>query len=141
VRFEGKYFIRHAFSAIQIEANLENATKDLGIAERIAIPEVRFNYAYGALIKSGIALLSLYSIRARSSAGHHVKIIEKLSEVLADQSIELVGNAMRAKRNADFYGGGMIITEKEAAEYLEFAGAIVEKVAGLIRRKTSFTTS
>jgi uncharacterized protein (UPF0332 family) len=141
VRFEGKHFVRHAFSAIQVEANLENAKKDLAIAEQIPLPEVRFNFAYSALIKSGIALLSSYSVRARSTSGHHLKIIEKLSEILGDQSIEYIGNAMRAKRNADFYGGGMVVTETEAAEYLQFAEAVLQKVTCLIQRRAPYSTT
>jgi uncharacterized protein (UPF0332 family) len=135
MRFEGKHFARHAFTADQVKNNLGNAKKDLCIAERITIPEVRFSYAYSALIKSGIALLSVYSIKVKSAAGHHMKIIEKLSEILGDDSMEDIGNTMRTMRNSDFYGGGIVVTEKEAAEYLEFAKIVMDKVENSVRKK------
>ena len=130
--FDDKYFIRFNFSKEQIKKNLDNALKDLRIAKDDKILEVRFNYAYTAIIKSGIALLSFYGKKAKSVPGHHVKMIEKISEILSDVSINDIANIMRSKRNLDFYAGGIVVTEKECAEYLKFADAILNKIKKLI---------
>lgn len=71
-------------------------------------------------------------VKARSIPGHHKRILEKLSEILQDREILDVGNAMRAKRNLDFYCGGEIISEKEANEYLEFVEGVLKKVEKLV---------
>ncbi|MBI3332910.1 MAG: nucleotidyltransferase domain-containing protein [Candidatus Omnitrophica bacterium] len=100
----------------------------------LPFPEVRFSYSYQALIKMGVALLAKRGqVKIRSVPGHHVKVLEKLSELLEDEDILAVGNAMRMKRNDDFYGGGAVITEKEAEDYLKFVGGVVKKAQGVIR--------
>ncbi len=60
MKFEDKYFIKFTFTKDQIKKNLKNALKDLNIAKKDKILEVKFNYAYTALIKAGITLLSYY---------------------------------------------------------------------------------
>jgi hypothetical protein len=42
---------------------------------------------------------------------------------------------MRTRRNLDFYGGGAEITEKEAAEYLDFVRAILRHLERAILRR------
>jgi len=128
MRYDGKCFARHAFTTEQIDKFLENARKDLTIAGRISIPEVRFSYSYSALIKGGIALLSSHGLKVKSTAGHHIKVIEKTAELLEDNSILNVGNSMRTRRNLDLYGGGAEITEKEAAEYRDFVRAVLRRL-------------
>jgi hypothetical protein len=95
---------------------------------------VKFTYAYTALVKAGIALLSHYKLKIRSIPGHHTKIIEKLAEILNNEAIDDLGNAMRSKRNADLYAGGTDITAKECAEYLAFVESVVLKVSEKIRK-------
>ena len=113
-----KFFTDFSFTPEQVQKNLQNAKRDLGIAREDTILDVKFTYAYTALIKSGIALLSHYKLKVRSIPGHHIKLIEKLTEILGDQAISDLGNAMRQKRNVDLYAGGTDITAKECAEYL-----------------------
>jgi DNA primase catalytic subunit len=128
MRFEDKYFAKFNFTKDQINKNLKNAFKDLGIAKRDKILEVKFNYAYTALIKGGLAFLSYYNVKIKSVPGHHIKIIEKLAQGLNDDAIIDIGNIMRAKRNLDLYMGGIEITEKECHDYI----SMVEKVLGKI---------
>lgn len=128
MKFEHKYFTKFEFTKEQINKNLENAQKDLNIAKKVNILEVKFNYAYTALIKSGIALLSYYQVRAKSVPGHHIKIIEKLAHILKDDNIEDIGNSMRSKRNLDFYAGGIEVTEKECKEYINFVEEVLAKL-------------
>jgi len=132
MRFEEKYFIKFKFIDGQIRKNFNNALKDLDIAKKDKISEVKFNYAYTALIKAGIALLSFYQLRIRSVPGHHVKIIERMSEVLQDDSITDIGNIMRSKRNLDLYAGGVEVTEKECREYIKFVESVLAKIKAKI---------
>lgn len=132
MKFEGKYFSRFDFGSAQIAKHFENAVKDLKIAEIDKIPDVKFNYAYSALIKAGIALLSHQQIKAKSIPGHHIKIIEKLAATLKDDAINDLGNAMRSKRNIGMYSGGIDITDKESLEYVDFVKKVVSRVKALI---------
>ena len=127
MKFEDFYFAEFKFTDSQIKKNLRNALRDLGIAEKDEIPDVKFNYAYVALIKAGITLISLHNVKIKNVPGHHVKIIEKMAEILNDEYIISIGNAMRSKRNIDFYGGGVEVTEKECEEYIKFVRSILRK--------------
>lgn len=53
MKFEEGIFVRFNFSSGQIEKNLANARRDLEIAKKTDILDVKFNYAYSALIKGG----------------------------------------------------------------------------------------
>jgi len=134
MKFEDKYFVKFKFSKEQIEKNFRNALKDLGIAKKDKILEVKFNYAYTALIKGGITLLSYYQVKVRSIPGHHIKIIENLAQILKDETIADIGNIMRSKRNLDLYAGGIEVTEKECREYINFIEKIISKIEEFIIR-------
>lgn len=127
--FESKHFTKFKFTPEQINRHFNNALRDFKIASEDSHMEVKFNYCYNALIKSGIALIAAKGgMKVRSVAGHHVKIIEKMAEILEDETVLVIGNAMRTKRNEDFYGGGIFVSEKESAEYLEYVKGIMDKV-------------
>ncbi|MFH1824993.1 MAG: hypothetical protein ABH873_07210 [Candidatus Firestonebacteria bacterium] len=134
MKFEDKYFVKFKFSKEQIEKNFRNALKDLGIAKKDKILEVKFNYAYTALIKGGITLLSYYQVKVRSIPGHHIKTIENLAQILKDETIADIGNIMRSKRNLDLYAGGIEVTEKECREYINFIEKIISKIEEFIIR-------
>jgi len=134
MEFEDRYFVKFKFTKEQIKRNFNNALKDLEIAKKDEILEVKFNYAYNSLIKAGIALLSYYQIKAKSVVGHHIKILEKLGEILKDNSVIDIGNIMRSKRNLDFYGGGIEVTEKECREYINFVEDVLSGVKKIILR-------
>jgi len=116
----GDFFQKQDFLPEEIEKRFDGARRDLEIAEKDAFPEVRFTYAFQALVKLGIALLAREGLKVRSIPGHHVKILERLSSILKDPDILTFGNSMRMKRNRDLYGGSEQVTEKEAADYLGF---------------------
>ena len=132
IKFDDKYFRDFTFTPEQIKKNLDNAFKDLNIAHQDAILDVKFTYSYDALIKGGIALISLYNKKVKSAPGHHVKIIEMIGKILKDDKTEAVGNAMRSKRNTDFYDGGIEVTQKEASEYLEYVDNILHKIKSVL---------
>ena len=128
MKFEEQYFSKHKFTAGQIKQYLDSASKDLGIAGRVDIPEVRFTYAYSAFLKSGFALLADAGAKVKSVQGHHVKVIEMMAEMLKNDAIEDIGNAMRMKRNFDLYSGGVEMTEKDSKSYLKFAETVLSSV-------------
>ena len=133
MNFDKKYFQPFKFTQESINVYFKNASRDLNIAEIDNISEVKFTYAYQALIKGGIALIAkVGKVKVRSIPGHHIKIVEKMSEILQEETILTIGNAMRMKRNLDLYSGGEIITEKEASEYLEFVENVLKKVDKLV---------
>lgn len=118
MNFEKKYFQPFEFSKSDINRYLDNAKRDLNIAINDDYTEVRFTYEYQALIKACIALIAATGkVRVRRTPGHHIKIIEKASEILKNENIATIGNFMRKKRNLDLYSGGEFISEKEANSY------------------------
>jgi len=128
--FETKYFQKFSFTKQQIDRFFESALRDLKIARQDKFAEVRFTYSYQALVKAGISVIAkVGGVKVRSVPGHHIKILEKMSEILKNPDVLTLGDAMRIKRNSDFYGGGESITEKEAGDYLKF----VEKTLGSVR--------
>jgi hypothetical protein len=134
-KFESKYFTKLNFTEEQIIQYYNNALKDLQIATENKRPEVKFTYSYNALIKGGIALVAkIGKVKIRSIPGHHIKIIEKMSETLKDNSINELGNAMWMKRNKDFYVGGIFISEKESEDYHGFVKEILFKIMELIKK-------
>jgi hypothetical protein len=135
MNFPDKYFTRFNFTHEQSLQYLENSRKDFAIAVKDDILDVKFNYSYTTLIKLGITLLAMQKVKVRSVPGHHVIVIEKLSEILQDPSISDMGNSMRSKRNTDMYAGGINVTEKECAEYLQFVGQVLKKTEEIIRSK------
>ncbi|OGS20506.1 MAG: hypothetical protein A2252_01075 [Elusimicrobia bacterium RIFOXYA2_FULL_39_19] len=134
-KFDTKYFVEFDFTKNQVEKNFENAQKDLQIAIRDNILDVKFNYAYTSLIKAGIALLSHHKVKVRSVPGHHLKIIESLAQLLKDNAITDMGNLMRSKRNIDLYAGGIEVMQKECVEYLSFVEKVVKSVRQAIAKQ------
>ena len=133
MKFDEKYYKKFNFTSDEIKAYLKNAIKDFNIAQKDKILDVKFNYAYNALIKLGIALLSYYHMKVKSVPGHHIKIIDSLASFTKDDTIIDMGELMRKKRNLDLYAGGIEVTEKECQEYIGFVEKVLEKVKKIIR--------
>ncbi|TAM40596.1 hypothetical protein EPN54_02585 [bacterium] len=127
INFESQYFQKLAFKEEQIEQFLKSALHDLEIARVSDIPDVVFKFSYDALIKLGIALIAGKGYKIRSTAGHHVKILEKLSQILKDEDILVFGNKMRQERNLNLYNGGFFVAEKDSREYLSFVKGLFRK--------------
>ena len=89
------------------------------------------------MIKLGITLIVSQGYRIRSRIGHHIKILEKFSQILDNKNIEIMGEAMRKKRNFDLYKGGAIISEKEAKEYLNFVKEILTESEKFLKNQNS----
>ena len=132
--FEKEYFQKFEFSQSQIDRYFKNALRDLEIARSDPFCEVRFMYCYQALIKAGIAVIAKQGrVKIRSVSGHHIKILAKMSGILKDEDIFVIGNAMRMKRNNDFYGGGEFISAKEIKDYLAFVEEVITKARKMIK--------
>lgn len=125
--FDAKFFQKKQFENKTILKYYHNALKDFRIALRDNQPEVIFNFSYFALIKIGLALIAKHNYRVKSRVGHHIQILAKLSQILNDQEIEIIGDRMRKKRNLDLYEGGLLISHKEAMDYLNFVKKIIRK--------------
>ncbi|MEE8190837.1 MAG: hypothetical protein V3T79_04485 [Candidatus Scalindua sediminis] len=132
MKFDDRYFSKFNFTEEQIDKNFKNALKDLNIAKKDKFLEVKFSYVYTAFIKAGIALLSFYQVKIKSMPGHHSKIIEKIAQILKDDSVLTLGNIMRSKRNLDFYAGGVEVTEKECSEFIKFTEKVFTKIKNII---------
>jgi len=71
-------------------------------------------------------------VKVRSVMGHHIKILNALSEILGDPDIFTIGNAMRMKRNKGLYDIGAAITKKEVNDYIIFVGQVIQKSKKMI---------
>ena len=131
--FDPQYFKKTKFSKEQILGYLANGFRDLEIAEKDHASEVRFTFAYQALVKAGIACLAREGYKLRAAPGHHVRLIEKFSEFLKNADVLTFGNAMRMKRNEDLYGDGGFVSEKEAEEYLVFVRSVLNKAKARLK--------
>jgi hypothetical protein len=120
-------FEKFHFSKRQIRKYYQSAIRDLKIASNSKIPEVIFRFSYDALVKLAIAVCAKNGLRVKARKGHHVELIKKLSFYLKDPEIEILANEMRSKRNRDLYDGGILISEKEAKEYLEWVKQTFQK--------------
>ncbi len=134
MKFDNKFFVKFKFTKEQTGKYYNNALKDLDIARRDSILEVKFNYAYTAFIKGAISLLSHYQMKTKSAPGHHIKLIDETARLLEDDTIADMGNIMRSKRNLDLYAGGIEVTEKECREYLGFVEEVLLKVKKIISK-------
>lgn len=135
-RFNSKHFRKFEFTSEQIKQYFQNALRDLCIAKEDNHSEVTFTYSYNALIKAGIALIAARGgVKVKSVPGHHIKIIEKTAEVLKDDSVITMGNAMRMKRNEDFYGDGVYVSDKESRDYLSYVESIIQKIETTIKEE------
>lgn len=126
-------FVKFVFSEAQIKKYYQAATNDLKIARQYDIPEIRFRFCYDALLKLAITICAKNGLRVKSRQGHHVELIVKLSLILNNPEIKLIGDNMRAKRNSDLYAGGAIITDKDADDYLHWLVDIFESVDEYIK--------
>jgi len=127
INFESQHFQKMAFKEEQIDQFVKSAIHDLKIAEESDIPDVVFKFGYDALIKLGIMLIAKKGYKVRSTSGHHVKILEKLSRILKEEDIIVLGNKMRQERNVNLYDGGFFVGEKDSLEYLKFVKSTFKK--------------
>lgn len=135
--FDQRFFEKKEFDTKTISRYFTNALKSFEIAQKYKEPEIVFKFCYDCLIKIGICLIASCGFRIKSRQGHHFKILEKLSEILRDEEILIVGDAMRKKRNLDLYGEGIIISQKEAEDYLKFTKKVLKLAEKYLKSQLS----
>ncbi len=110
-------FEKQKFTERQIRKYFNSALRDFKIAISSEVPEVIFKFCYDSLLKIAITVCAKNDLRVKSRVGHHIKLLQKLSDYLDNENIFIMGNEMRKKRNFDLYSGGTLISEKEALDY------------------------
>lgn len=121
-------FEKFEYQESQVKRYLGAASKDLNLALKASAPELAFYACYNIIIKTGMAVCAHNNLRIKSRKGHHIKLIEKLAELLKDENVEIVANKMRSKRNRDLYAGGVMVSQREVDYYLKFCQSLLKKV-------------
>ena len=120
-------FEKFNFTEAQIKRYYNSALRDFKIALDSRIEEVVFKFCYDSLLKLAIAICAKNNLRIKSRQGHHIELLKKLSDILKNEDINAIGNEMRTKRNFDLYSGGVIVSKKEAKEYLKWMREIFKQ--------------
>ena len=128
MKLDKNYFIEQIFSPDELKKYRHSITRYLNIAKMSAEADVKFHFAYMALIKIGIYFIAKEGYRIKSRPGHHQKIIETLSKLTDNEDIIIVGDKMRKSRNLEFYSSDSIVTDTEAAGNIKFIEKIFQKI-------------
>lgn len=117
---------------------LKRASKDLKTAKRNLgeDDECAFNYAYNAMLRSGLALMFSEGFRP-DIKDKHLTVVRFVSSILGDEFKRLINDYdfMRKKRNRFIYEPDIPCSIKEAKDALKTAEEFVEKISKLIREK------
>ena len=127
MKFDKNYFTKQDFTPAELAKYERSFRHELAIAEANPEPEVKFHFAYMALIKIGIHLLAKAGYRLKSKPGHHIKLIEFLSGHFKSEEIAAVSERMRQTRNLDLYGGGFLPSKEEIKDYLDLIKRMANK--------------
>jgi len=117
--FEPEFFQEFAYSKSQTDHYFRNAELDLGRAEKTKDPNIVYRIGYEAALKLGIAMIADAGYKVKSVPGHHIKILDKMAEILKRPDEVEYLHRIRRKRNIDLYEGGLDFTEKEAKDLLD----------------------
>ncbi|MCB4792538.1 MAG: hypothetical protein LHV68_11730 [Elusimicrobia bacterium] len=128
MKFDKNHFIEQKFTPNELEKIRKSAKRNMELAGSSSAPEIIFHFSYMALIKIGIYCIAKEGYRVKSRPGHHVKIIEALSQILGSKDILIAGDKMRKDRNIDLYSGDAVIDVKEAEEYYEIVKQFVNTI-------------
>lgn len=128
MKFDKDYFTGQTFTAEELDKYCKAAAHCITVAKKNDDRDVKFHFAYMALIKIGIYFLAKAGYRIKSRPGHHIKIIEALSVLLNDDDIIIIGDKMRKDRNLDFYSSDNMITNKETDEYMAFVEKLYKRM-------------
>jgi len=114
------------------------AHTDLKTAERNMDDdaECAYNYAYNAMLRSGLALMFSEGFRPEV-AKKHLTTVKFASSILGDKFSEAINayDIMRRKRHRFIYEPEIPCSSEEAHEALEAATKFVNTIRELIRKK------
>lgn len=130
MKFDKTFFARQEFTAKALSDLAASAERELEIAVSSPVAEVKFHFAYMALLKAGIYRIAREGYRVKSAPGHHKMIIETLSELLGDKEVAVVGDKMRRDRNLDLYAAGAVLSSAETDTHIKFIEGICKRVLG-----------
>jgi uncharacterized protein (UPF0332 family) len=117
---------------------ITRAYKDLSTAKRNIDDdeECAYNYAYNAMLRSGMALMSSEGFRPEIK-DKHLTIVKFVSSVLGNEFKALINNYdfMRRKRHRFIYEPGIPCSHKEAKDALQTAEQFLDAINKLIKEK------
>jgi len=98
--------------------------------------ECAYNYAYNAMLRSGLALMFSEGFRPEIK-DKHLTVVRFASSVLGDEFRRLINDYdfMRRKRNRFIYEPDIPCSLKEAKDALKTARSFLDKISKLIREK------
>ena len=128
MRFDKNYFLKQEFGHNELNKYKKAAERDLAIAHKDKEIEVIFHFSYMALLKIGIYVIAKEGYRVKSRPGHHVQIIETLSDILKSKDVAIIGDKMRRDRNLDLYSANALITKKDVEAYYKFVQELFQTI-------------
>lgn len=125
--FDSQSFQKFTYTQEQIKHYISNAERDFSIAKTASDSNVVYRFCYDAVIKLGIAVIAKQGYKVRSVPGHHMKILEKLGDILHLKDEVFYLDRVRRQRNVDLYDGGIDFSEKDAGALMSVVSAIFKK--------------
>lgn len=117
---------------------ISRAKKDIVTAKRnlTADEDCAFNYAYNAMLHSGLALMFSEGFRPEIK-GKHLTIVKFSGAILGEDGEVLVSvyDYMRKKRHQFIYEPGAPCSQKEAKDAIKSAEEFLAKTIGIIKLK------
>lgn len=115
---------------------IKRALTDLKTAKRNLDEdqECAYNYAYNAMLRTGLALMFSKGVRPEIK-GKHLTIVRFASAILGDEFKKLINDYdfMRKKRHRFIYEPDIPCSMKEAKEAIKTAEQFVSKVSNLVK--------
>jgi uncharacterized protein (UPF0332 family) len=117
---------------------IKRAYRDLETAKRNIEDdeECAYNYAYNAMLRAGLALMTSYGFRPEIK-DKHLTIVRFTSSILGDKFKRLINtyDFMRRKRHRFIYEPDIPCSRKEAEDALKTAREFVKIIHNLIKEK------
>jgi uncharacterized protein (UPF0332 family) len=117
---------------------IKRAYTDLRTAKRNLADdeECAYNYAYNAMLRSGMALMASEGFRPEIK-DKHLTIVKFVSSILGEEFKNLINNYdfMRRKRHRFIYEPGIPCSKKEAKDALQTAEEFLDAIHKLIKKK------
>lgn len=117
---------------------MKRARTDLETAQRNLDddPECAYNYAYNAMMRSGLALMLNEGLRPEIR-DKHLTIVKFTSSILGNKFSEVINNYdfMRRKRHRFIYEPDIPCSMTEANDAIKTAKRFVAKIGQLLKKK------